>query len=55
MKHSVKKTNPKSRWPYRILRVRANGSTHKLLVKFETAEKAQAYLVKHAHIIERIA
>jgi len=54
-KHAVKKTNPKSVWPYRIVRISDSGRTHKLLIKFKTAEAAQAYIEKNAAIIDRIA
>ncbi len=47
----VRRTNPKSRWPYRILRIthgRFKTRTHKLLgCKFETKEAALAYLASH--------
>jgi hypothetical protein len=52
--HKVLRTNPKSKWPFRIVRVR-DGRTHKLAIKFETAEAARAYLDKHAAVIERFA
>lgn len=58
MKHIVRRTNPRSKWPYRIVRTRelAPGRTitHKLHVKFETAEAAQAYIERHADQLSRI-
>jgi hypothetical protein len=57
MTYAVRRTNPLSRWPYRVVRTRANGGTHKLLRKFETHEQAQAFLTKYteAGLIDRLA
>lgn len=56
--YTIRRTNPLSRWPYRIVRTRTNGgTTHKLLRKFESHEQAQAFLTKftEAGLIDRIA
>ena len=48
--HSVRKTNPKSRWPFRVVRFRRDDrgvvvNQHKLIArKFETKEAAQIWL-----------
>lgn len=60
VKHIVRRTNPKSRWPFRIVRVRqqvqASGvireTTHKVAVKFETVEQAHVFIAKNAERIE---
>lgn len=57
MKHSVRLTNPRSKWPYRIVRTLETAPgrtiTHKLHVKFETAAAAQAYIERHANQLSR--
>lgn len=45
--YRVRRTNPRSRWPFRVVRVRVERrreSTHKLSRKFETRELAEAWL-----------
>ena len=48
--YAVRRTNPKSVWPYRIVRIVTEAGhvtrTHKLVVKFRTAEAAKAALDK---------
>jgi hypothetical protein len=55
--YAVRRTNPRSKWPWRVVRTRAGGGSHKLLRKFLTREQAQAWLDKWtaAGLIDRLA
>ena len=59
--YAIRRTNPLSRWPYRIVRTRTPErgriTTHKLLRKFESHEQAHAYLAKFTQsgLIDRLA
>jgi hypothetical protein len=51
IEYAVRRTNPKSVWPYRIVRMvsynRGPGRTHKLSAKFRTKAEAEAHRAKY--------
>lgn len=57
IQYQIRHANPRSKWPWRIVRVStANGSksfTHKLTIKFQSADAAHAYVLKHGSALDR--